>query len=198
MRRAALLAVGSLALVTAVGPSRIAGAVTRPAAAPAPGFLAAPLPVRVTAPTLRITALSAITQRQAIPVAGGGTSPSNTMLLEFARIDLDKVSISQKSAGAFTLSIKNAGSGATAAVIGGRDVVLWGVVHRLDVCLPPAPCTDLHSILGLLSSLVKSGALPHVINAKNLDIDIYALRAVGASGGQSLKLPSGNVSVGPG
>jgi hypothetical protein len=77
-------------------------------------------------------------------------------------------------------------------------VVLWGVVRRLDVCLPPAPCTDLHSILGLLGSLVKSGALPHVINAKNLDIDIYALRAVGAGGGSSLSLPSGTVTVAPG
>jgi hypothetical protein len=181
----------------AVG-SAVAGAVTRPAAAPAPGFLAAPAPVRVTAPTLRITALSAVTQRQSIPLAGGGTSPNSTLLLEFARIDLDRVSISQKSAGAFTLAINNAGSGAQAAVIGGQDVVLWGVVRRLDVCLPPAPCSDLHSILPLLGSLVKSGALPHVINAKNLDIDIYALRATGAGGGTSLLLPAGTVSVGPG
>jgi hypothetical protein len=194
----ALLVVGSLALGTAVGPARLAGAVPRPAAAPAPGFLAAPTPVRVTAPTLRITALSAVTSRQPIPLAGGGTSPGNTLLLEFARIDLDKLSISQKSAGRFTLAIGNSGSGATAAVIGGRDVVLWGVVHRLDVCLPPAPCTDLHSMLGLLGSLVKSGALPRVISAKNLDIDIYALRAGGASGGPSLRLPNGRVTVTPG
>jgi hypothetical protein len=198
MRRAAVLGVaGLLAVATAVGPSRLAGAVTRPAAAPAPGFLAAPGPVRVTAPTLRITALSAIQQRQPIPLAGGGTSPAGTFLLEFARIDLDKVSISQVGGGA-ALAISNAGSGAGAAVIGGGDVLLWGVVRRLDVCLPPAPCTDLHAILGLLGSLVKSGALPHVINAKNLDIDVYAVRATGANGGPSLQLPSGRVTVGPG
>jgi hypothetical protein len=174
-----------------------AAALPRPAAAPTPGFLAAPTPVRVTSPTLRIHELSAISQRQPVPVAGGGTSPNNTMLLEFARIDLDNLSIRQRSDGA-VLTIGNAGSGAGAAVLGGQDVVLWGVVRRLDVCLPPAPCTDLHSILGLLGSLVKSGALPHVINAKNLDIDIYALRAVGAGGGSSLSLPSGTVTVAPG
>ncbi|HEY2833977.1 MAG TPA: hypothetical protein VGJ14_16220 [Sporichthyaceae bacterium] len=189
---AGLLAVGS-----ALGPSRLAGAVTRPAAAPAPGFLAAPTPVHVTAPTLRITALSAIQSRQPVALAGGGKSPSNTLLLEFARIDLDKLSISQRSSGA-ALAISNAGSGAGAAVLGGQDVLLWGVVHRLDVCLPPAPCTDLHSILGLLGQLVKSGALPHVINAKDLDVDIYALRAVGTSGGMSLLLPSVSVTVEPG
>jgi hypothetical protein len=175
----------------------LAGAVTRPAAAPAPGFLASATPVRVTAPTLRITRLSAIQQRQAIPVAGGGTSPSGTLLLEFAQIDLDQVSINQVRGGA-ALAIDNAGSGAGAAVIGGGDVVLWGVVRRLDVCLPPAPCSDLHSVLPLLGSLVKSGALPHVINAKNLDIDIYALRARGGGGGTALRLPRGRVTVGPG
>jgi len=145
-RRAAVLAVaGLLAVGTAVGPYRLANAVTRPAAAPAPGFVAAPTPVRVTAPTLRITGLVALQQRQPIALADGGTSPAGTLLLQFARIDLDKLIISQKADGA-ALAITNAGSGAGAAVIGGQDVLLWGVVHRLDVCLPPAPCTDLHSI----------------------------------------------------
>jgi hypothetical protein len=37
-----------------------------------------------------------------------------------------------------------------------------------------------------------------VINAKNLDIDIYALRAVAAGGASSLSLPSGTVTVAPG
>jgi len=37
---------------------------------------------------------------------------------------------------------------------------------------------------------VKAGTLPHVISAKNLDIDVYAARATAAAGGMSLMLPA--------
>lgn len=151
-RRALLGGLAAAVLMTsAVGPSRLAGAVTgAPTAQPA-GFLPAPIPVRVTAPTLRILGLSTLLEDQSIALAGGARSPGGrsaqggTVLLGFARIDLDRVSISQSRAGEFALAITNAGSGDSAAVIGGvgGSVELWGVLTSLEVCLPASTLREL-------------------------------------------------------
>lgn len=150
-RRAFLVAAAAAALaVSAVGPSGPAGAVPRvPAAQPA-GFLPSPTPVRVTAPTLRITDLLALTENQSIPLAGGAVSPrgsvarGGTVLLRFARIELDNVSITQ-AAGGSALSISDPGSGQRAATIGGAGgvVELWGVLKALQVCLPASTLREL-------------------------------------------------------
>ncbi|MGQ0632004.1 MAG: hypothetical protein ACT4P1_13280 [Sporichthyaceae bacterium] len=150
--RVLLAGVSAAALMaTAAGPSRLAGALSAAPAAQPAGFLPAPIPVTVTAPTLRIKDLVAIGLDQPIALAGGGRSPAGppsaggTVLLGFARIDLDRVRIAQSRAGEFTLAITNAGSQNRAAVIGGTDgeVELWGVVNTLDVCLPASTVREL-------------------------------------------------------
>lgn len=67
-----------------------------------------------------------------------------TVLLRFARIELDNLSITQ-AAGAAALSITDAGTGAQAAAIGGAGgvVELWGVLKALQVCLPAATLREL-------------------------------------------------------
>ncbi|MGQ0625634.1 MAG: hypothetical protein ACT4PP_13425 [Sporichthyaceae bacterium] len=237
--RALLCALAAAALVaTAVGPSRLAGAVTgAPTATPA-GFLPAPIPVTVTAPTLRIRDLVAVLVDQPIALAGGGRSPGGppsaggTVLLGFARIDLDRARIAQSRAGEFTLAITNAAAADRAAVIGGvgGEVELWGVVNTLDICLPAStlrdlvlrnlgdaaarrivaglladgadskapPCTAAKPLLPALAALIRQGGkLPALVRARDLDIEVYALRANAGSGALSLSLPAGRLLVTP-
>jgi hypothetical protein len=188
---------------TAAGPSRLAAAAGFATDATAPGFLPEPAPVRVTAPSLRISLLSAIQDNQRIPLAGGGESPRGTVLLEFAGIELDQVSITQNSS-TFSLAILNDGSGDRAATIGGagQHVQLWGVLKRLNVCLASLPgseaCPDVAGGIGALSLLTRAGGkLPDVLRAKNLDIDVYALTVNAPAGSTSLGLPLGRLTVKP-
>lgn len=223
--RTALGAAAALALVvSAVGPSGLAGAVPRAPAAQPAGFLPSPTPVRVTAPTLRITDLLALTEDQSIPLAGGAVSPrgsvarGGTVLLRFALIELDNVSITQ-AVGGSALSITDPGSGQRAATIGGAGgvVELWGVIRALQVCLPPAtlrelvglggagvrpgaggPCTDVRPLVPVLSRLAKQeGRLPRTVSARGLVIDVYAMRANAGGKAMSLVLPNGRVAVKP-
>lgn len=169
-RRLLLVALAAVvAATTAVGPSRLAGAVglASTAAAPAPGFLPEPAFVKVTAPSLRLTDLSAILEDQPIPLAGGGRSPAGsvanqgTVLLQFQSIDLDNLTISQSGAGPFSLAITNPGAGDQAATIGGPGETsdLWGVLNRLDLCLNISNLEGLAGGLpvvgGLLSSVLR-------------------------------------------
>jgi hypothetical protein len=211
-----LLLVGALIVGSAVGPARLAAAVgLAPGAAAPAGFVPEATPVRVMAPSLRITDLTAILENQPISLGGGGMSPrgtalaGGTLLLRFARIDLDNLTISQKRPGLFGLTISNSGSGTTAATIGatGGTVELWGVLHSLQVCLPQtllhspgdAPCNDVRPLVPALAALVAGGTkLPSPIDGKNLDIDIYALKADVGGTADSLTLPTGRVTVGPG
>lgn len=106
--------------------------------------------MRVTAPAVRITTLTALTQNRPIPLAGGGTSPrgsvaaGGTTLLGFASIALDALDISQSGAGPFAVGITNAGSGPQAATIGGagQQVQLWGVLRGLQLCVTVALLQD--------------------------------------------------------
>lgn len=204
-RRLVLVLVAALlAITTAVGPSRLATAMGVAPAAGDPGFLPEPLPVTVTAPTLRITLLSSFLDNQRIPLAGGGQSPRETVLLEFSGIELDQVRIAQDAAG-LAMAITNAGSGEDAARIGGtgQTVRLWGVLRRLEVCLASLPgseaCPDVANATGALSLLVRSGGkLPEVLRGKNLDIDVYALQVSAPDGSTSLSLPRGRLTVEPG
>src|SRR5581483_10866779 len=144
-RRLGVLAgAAGLVAASAIGPARLADAVgLAPAAAPA-GFTPEATPVRVVAPTVRITDLTTLSENQPIALAGGGTSPrgsasaGGTLLLRFAKIDLDNLTLSQNRAGMSALTIANSGSGTSAATIGGTGgtVELWGVLHSLQVCLP--------------------------------------------------------------
>jgi hypothetical protein len=211
-----LLLVGTLVVGSAVGPSRLAAAVGRATGAAAPaGFVPEATPVRVVAPSVRIIDLAAIAENQPIALAGGGRSPAGTaltggtLLLRFARIELDNLTLSQQRTGLFSLTIANSGSGAGAATIGaaGGTVELWGVLHSLQVCLPQtllhspsgAPCNDVRPLVPALALLVARGTkLPSPIDGKNLDIDIYALKADVGGTADSLSLPSGRVTVGPG
>jgi len=211
-RAAALVVVAVVAVATAVGPGRLAAAFpTAPTAGPA-GFLPAPTPVRVTAPTLRIIDLRAIVEDQPIALAGGGRSPrgsaasGGTVLLRFARIELDNLTIGGSQAGAYALAITNSGAAAQAATIGGPGggVELWGVLHHLEVCLPhgslpgaAGACPEARALFPALGALVRSGSLPRTIEARNLDLDLYALRATAAGSVPSLSLPAGRVVVQP-
>lgn len=197
----AVLLAALLAVTTAVGPSRLASAVGLAPAATEPGFLPQPLPVRVTAPVVRITLLSSILDNQRIPLAGGGQSPNNTVLLEFAGIELDEVRKTQETR-EFSLLIANDGAGDSAESIGGpgQTVQLWGVLKHLEVCLASLPgteaCPDVANGIGALSLLVRSGGkLPEVLRGKNLDIDVYAVKVSAPAGATSLKLPVGRLAV---
>lgn len=201
-RRLLLVVLTALvAATTAVGPSRLASAARFAPSAAEPGFLPEPLPVRVTAPTLRISLLRSVLENQRIPLAGGGQSPRGTVLLEFAGIELDQVRIAQDAA-AFTFAITNAGAGKQAATIGGagQTVQLWGVLKHLEVCLAALPgaeaCPDVTNSIGALSLLTRSGGkLPEVVRGKNLDIDVYALTVRAPRSATSLLLPVGRLAV---
>ncbi|MGI8679658.1 MAG: hypothetical protein ACR2LX_13440 [Jatrophihabitans sp.] len=174
-----VLLVGLVVATTAVGPTKLAAAVgLRSSPAMSPGFLPEPTPAEVRAPSLRLYSLRTITENAQIPLAGGGQSPSDTILLQFAKIELDDLTIdqarSQSSLGQgsqaiapFNLNIANPGSGADAAVIGGagENVDLYGVLHSLDFCLSIANLTSLAqglpvvggllgTVLGLIGKLV--------------------------------------------
>ncbi|HVE24419.1 MAG TPA: hypothetical protein VNC22_03400 [Sporichthya sp.] len=204
MTRRLLLAVlaAVVAVTTAVGPSRLAAASGLVRAADgSPGFLPEPTPVRVTAPTVRISLLRSILDDQQIPLAGGGQSPRGTVLLEFAGIELDGLHITQNGS-SFALAISNGGGGDRAATIGGagQTVHLWGVLKRLNVCLASLPgpeaCPDIARGVGALSLLIRAGGkLPEVLRGKNLDIDVYALTVKAPKGSTSLGLPLGRLSV---
>lgn len=185
-----LVLVGMLAVGTAAG-----AAPWVPSADPVPGFLPEATPVRVRAPDVRISDLAAIVEDQPIALAGGKRSPGGTVMLRFARIELDQVTLDQNRAG-FTLAITDGGSGSKAASIGGTGgtVELWGVLRSLRICLS-AGCTDVRPLVPLLPSLIASGRLPKVIRGEDLDIDIYALRAKAPAGDFGLRLPGGRVTV---
>lgn len=192
-----------VALATAIGPSRLADATGLLPAATAPGFLPEPLPVRVTAPTLRIALLRSVLDNQPIPLAGGGQSPRQAVLLEFAGIELDQLRIAQDTAG-FALAITNDGTGSAAATIGGAGqiVQLWGVLKRLEVCLAALPgpeaCPDVADGIGALSLLIRSGGkLPDELRGRNLDLELYALKVANPRGTTSLSLPRGRLVVDP-
>lgn len=206
MTRRLLLALlaALVAVTTAVGPSRLAQAsgLVR-AAENGPAFLPEPLPVRVTAPTVRISLLKSILDNQPIPLAGGGQSPRGTVLLEFTGIELDGAQITQTGT-SFSLAISNGGSGDQAATIGGagQAVRLWGVLKHLEVCLASLPgseaCPDVSRGVGALSLLIRTGGkLPDVLKGRNLDIEVYALTVTAPSGATSLGLPLGRLVVTP-
>jgi hypothetical protein len=190
MRRLAPLAlVGVLAIGTAAG-----AAPRAPAATPA-GFVPEATPIRVRAPDVRITDLAAVARNRPIDLAGGKRSPDGTLMLRFARIELDNVSLRQTRA-AFGLAITDGGTGDKAASIGGAGgtVELWGVLRNLRICLS-AGCTDVRPLLPVLPSLIATGRLPREIRGEDLDIDIYALRAKARPGEFGLRLPGGRVQV---
>jgi len=212
-RALAAALVGGVAIGTAAGPAPLAEAFGRaPTASTPAGFLPEATPVRVRAPDVRITDLVALMENRPIDLAGGGRSPAGgqsaggTVMLRFAQIELDKLTIGQDRA-RFGLRIANAGSGTQAAVIGGPGgtVALWGVLRSLRICLPVGvlpmsngACTDVRPLVPALSRLIASGAeLPRVIRGEDLDIEIYALRARAKAGEFGLRLPQGRVTVTP-
>ena len=88
---------------SALGPVRLASAVgLAPTAGPV-SFVPEATPVRVVSPAVQITDLTSILENQAIPLAGGGTSPAGTaltggtLLLRFDRIDLASLSINYRT-----------------------------------------------------------------------------------------------------
>lgn len=220
-RGLAVLLGAALAMTLAVGPSTMASAIGLRAnrtaaatAAPEPGFLPEVHTVEVKSPHVVLRGLFGIDESAPIPLAGGGSSPSDTLLLEFDSIQLDDLSITQN--GPAGLQILNHGSGQDAAVVGtGTETTtyLWGHLKALcmnlgDVLglLSPAlqllvkaangACVPIDQILKLLVPLINGGALKNVaLSASNLDIDVYALR-VDSNGANTVSLPVGDITVG--
>lgn len=207
---AAVALAGALAFGTAAPWAAALG--RAPAATGPAGFLPEATPVRVRSPEVRILDLAALVENRPIELAGGGRSPAGsaaaggTLLLRFASISLDKVSVRQNNAGA-VLGILDSGVGAQAATIGGEGgrVELWGVLRSLRICLPVGvlptgggSCTDVRPLVPVLAALIARGAeLPRTVRGEDLDIDVYALRARARAGEFGLRLPNGRVTVTP-
>jgi hypothetical protein len=220
-RRGLAVLLGAAAVMTlAAGPPRIASALglradSAATGTPVPGFLPEQHTVEVKSPHVVLHGLFGLDTSAPIALAGGASSPSDTVLLEFSAIQLDDLSIVQN--GPAGLAILNHGSGPVDGAFVGTPnrttTYLWGEPKSLcmnlgDVLglLSPAlrllvqaangACLPISRLLPLLGPLINKGTFRDVaLGASNLDIDVFALR-VDSTGADTVVLPHGDITVG--